>query len=269
MEVRLALSPKQHSSLRLGRKVRIAVKHLHGSGIPYIVHPATYDRIAHAFDRSKGVDLALDPSEVHASGSGLTGNLRRAGKVLHFIGDEIIQPVATFIAPVAKPIIGALTNLGVSKIDNMTDPSAKYLNVAERAADIFQEFQHPAAPDASGQTTNYLAKANAAAVIANSFQPFAAPAAPLPLTPPVGTYTPVVGTRSHPVASAAPTGRRGGKLYLGNVGRHVHGGALGAVNAPIDIRKIVRSELHSVGFMQQLPQVFKDSARIGAGMFLI
>ena len=57
MEVRLALSPKQHSALRLGRKVRIAVKHLHGSGIPYIVHPATYDRITHAFDRSKGVDV--------------------------------------------------------------------------------------------------------------------------------------------------------------------------------------------------------------------
>ena len=268
MEVRLALSPKQHSALRLGRKVRIAVKHLHGSGIPYIVHPATYDRIAHAFDRSKGVDLALDPTEIHASGGSLTNKLKRAGKVLNFIGNEIIQPVATFVAPVANPIFGALTNLGVSKIDNMRDPSAKYLNVAERAADIFQEFKHPAAPDASGQTTNYLAKANAAAVIANSFQPFAAPAAPLPLTPPVGTYT--VGTRSHPVASTSTTtGRRGGKLYLGNVHKHVHGNGLGAVGAPIDVRKIIRSELHSVGFMQQLPQVFKDSARIGAGVFLI
>ena len=263
MEVRLALSPKQHSALRLGRKVRIAVKHLHGSGIPYIVHPATYDRITHAFDRNKGVDLALSPSEVHASGGSLVNKLKRAGKVLHFIGNEIIQPVATFVAPVAKPIFSALTNLGVSKINNAADPSAKYLNVAEKAADIFQEFQHPAAPDASGQTTNYLAKANAAAVIANSFTPFAAPAAPV-APPPVGTTEPVyVSSRGHPVS-----GRRGGGLYLGHVHKHVHGNGLGAVNAPIDIRKIIRSEPHAVGFLQQLPQVFKDSARIGAGFRL-
>ena len=263
--IHLALSPKQHASLRLGRKVRLNASHFHGSGLHYKVNPVTYDKIRQRFSLNKGIDLQLDPTEIQASGSGMTGNLRRAKKVLGFIGNDIIQPIATFIAPVAKPLISAATNLGVTKINNMADPSAKYLNVAERAADIFQEFQHPAAPDASGQTTNYLAKANAAAVIANAFQPFAAPAAPLPLTPPVGTYT--VGTRSHPVASTT-TGRRGGGLYLGHVG-HVHGGALGAVGAPIDVRKIIRSELHSVGFMQQLPQVFKDSERIGAGVSLI
>jgi len=263
MEVRLALSPKQHSALRLGRKVRIAVKHLHGSGIPYIVRPETYDRIAHAFDRNKGVDLALEPSEIHASGGSLTNKLKRVGKVLNFVGNEIIQPVATFVAPVAKPIFSALTNLGVTKINNMADPSARYLNVAEKSVDIFNQFKHPAGPDASGQSTDYLAKANAAAVIANAFTPFAAPAAPI-APPSVGYTAPFVSSRGHPVTSTVSTGRRGGKLYLG----HVHGGALGAVGAPLDVRKIVRSELHAVGFMQQLPQVFKDSARIGAGVVL-
>ena len=240
------------------------MKHLHGSGVPYIVRPETYDRIAHAFERSKGVDLALEPSEIHASGGSLTNKLKRAGKVLHFIGDEIIQPIATFVKPVAKPIIGALTQLGVSKIDNMRDPSARYLNVAERSVDIFNQFKHPAGPDASGQTTDYLAKANAAAVLANAFTPFAAPAAPI-APPQVGTTVPYVSSRGHPVSTS--TGRRGGKLYLGHVG-HAHGGALGAVGAPLDVRKIIRSELHSVGFMQQLPLVFKDSARIGAGVVL-
>jgi hypothetical protein len=266
MEVRLALSPKQHSALRLGRKVRIAVKHLHGSGVPYIVRPETYDRIAHAFERSKGVDLALEPSEIHASGGSLTNKLKRGAKVLKFIGEEIYQPIAKAVAPVAKPIIGALTQLGVSKIDNMRDPSARYLNVAEKSVDIFNQFKHPAGPDASGQTTDYLAKANAAAVIANAFTPFAAPAAPA-APPSVGTYTapvPYVSPRGHPVSTVS-TGRRGGKLYLG----HVHGNGLGAVGAPpIDVRKIIRSELHAVGFLQQLPIVFKDSARIGAGVVL-
>ena len=141
--IHLALSPKQHASLRKGRKVRLNASHFHGSGLHYKVNPVTYDKIRQRFSLNKGIDLQLDPTEIQASGGSLTNKLKRAGKVLGFIGNEIIQPIATFVAPVAKPIFGALTNLGVSKINNMADPSARYLNVAEKGVDIFNQLQHP------------------------------------------------------------------------------------------------------------------------------
>ena len=61
MEVKLALSPKQHASLRLGRKVRIHSGHLSGSGVPYKFDPETVDKMERAFDKYKGVDVSLSP----------------------------------------------------------------------------------------------------------------------------------------------------------------------------------------------------------------
>jgi len=296
MEVRLALSPKQHSSLRLGRKVRISTKHLHESGMPYTVRPETYDKIARAFDRSKGIDLALDPSEIHASGGSLMNKLKHGAEVLHFIGNEIIQPIATFIAPVAKPIISAGTDAAVATIEKQYNPGKYYGDQAERYVGMLDG--HPASsasyagPSASpaikafahsmeaaknhwkqsGQVVDYVAASNAANVVANAYTPYAAPPPPPPA--PVGTVTPTYrrGSAAPVASSSGRSFHSGAGLYLGHVGKHrghIHGHGLSAVNARhIDVMKIVRSEPHAVGFMQQLPIVFKDSARIGAGLYL-
>ena len=276
MELKLRLSPKQHASLRLGRKVRINTGHLHGSGISYIVRPATYDRIAHAFDRSKGVDLALDPSEVHASISGgkvsFDDHLKNAAKVSRYIG-SVFKPLNKNL----KPVKEAMTEAAVAQIEMAYNPSDYYLDGAQQFSDIVQPYIEPyispagssQGVDTSGQTTDYIAKANVANVVANAYNPVAAPPPPPP--PPVGT------TRSFRTAapSATTMGRSfhsGAGLYLGHVGKHrghIHGHGIGAVNARhIDVRKIVRSEPHSVGFLQQIPQVYKDSVRIGAGFSL-
>jgi hypothetical protein len=131
--VHLALSKKQHAALRLGRKVRLNASYFQDSGVEYIVHPETFDRIHRKIRINKGVDLALHPTEIQASGRGFKGNLRRAGKVLNFIGEKNYKPIAKEIAPVAKPIFSALTGLAVSKINNTADPTARYLNAAARS----------------------------------------------------------------------------------------------------------------------------------------
>ena len=264
--IHLALSPKQHASLRLGRKVRLNASHFHGSGLQYKVNPVTYDKIRHRFSLNKGIDLQLDPMEIQASGSGMTGNLRRAKKVLGFIGNDIIQPIATFIAPVAKPLISAATNLGVTKINNMADPSARYLNVAERGVDIFNHLQHPQRDWTQGPSTdtpsmqNSMIQLATAAALQNAF----APAAPAES---VGTYTPPAGiidtARSRPtLASHAGYGVH----FL-----HHRPGTFGGRGAPFHPMHAARiSNAMHTGFMQQIPQVYKDAARLasGSGLYL-
>ena len=265
--IRLALSAKQHASLRKGRKVRLNAQHMTGSGVQYIVHPATYDRLTHSFSMRKGMDLALDPTEIQASmlGGGLTGNLRRASKVLHFIGDEIIQPVAKFIAPVAKPLVAAATNLGVTKINNMADPSARYLNVAERGVDFFNHLGHPQRTSwEQGPTTDAPAPQKSmiqlatVAALSNAFSP-----AP-PAKDPVGTY--------YPTAEPVNKFRYGGSIH--GYGAHFLTHRPGTFQAPgtpfhpLHAARVTASQF--VGFKQQIPQVYKDAARLvsGSGMYL-
>jgi len=273
MEVRLALSPKQHASLRLGRKVRINTGHLHGSGMQYIVRPATYDRIAHAFDRNKGVDLALSPDEVHASISGgkvsFDDHLKNAAKVSRYIG-SVFKPLNKNL----KPVKEAMTDAAVAQIEMNYNPSDYYLDSAEQLSGIVHPYIEPyispagssQGVDTSGQTTDYIAKANMANVVANAYNPVAAPPPPPP---------PPVGTSFRGATPSVATGRSfhsGAGLYLGHIGRHrghIHGHGIGAVGARhIDVRKIIKSEPHAVGFLQQIPQVYKDSVRIGAGFEL-
>jgi hypothetical protein len=266
--VQLALSAKQHAALRKGRKIRLNAAHMNGSGVQYKVHPATYDRIRRRLSMDKGIDLALDPTEIQASmlGGSLTNKLKRAGKVLNFIGNDIIQPIATFVKPVAKPIFSALTNLGVSKINNMADPSARYLNAAERGIDIYNELSHPQrnawtqgpTTDTPSMQSSMIQLATAAA-LQNAFAPSA------PKSDPVGTYTPgIIDTaRSRPtLASHAGYGihflhHRPGTFQ----GR-------GAAFHPLHAARL--SNAMHTGFMQQIPQVYKDAARLasGSGLYL-
>ena len=261
-EVRLALSKKQHTSLFRGRKVRVSHR-MNGTGVPYKVNPETVAKLLRAYEKAKGVDLHLDPLEIQASmrGGNLTNKLKRGAKILGFIGNEIYQPIAKAVAPVAKPIIGALTGLAVSKINNAADPTARYLNAGQKAADIFSGYHAPSRV-AQGQTVDYLAKAAAASFIANSFNQYRPPVAPVAPAAYVGTYTSPVALlpNEHTLASEAMYGE--GLHHRHLVGR-------GAVQAPTKLfsrqHAALLSDPYSIGFLQQLPGVFKDASRLASG----
>ena len=55
-------TPKQLLKLRRGEKVRIK----HGTGFNITVHPETYNLVARAFNKSKGVEIGLSPEELKA-----------------------------------------------------------------------------------------------------------------------------------------------------------------------------------------------------------
>ena len=251
--IRLALSPKQHASLRRGRKVRVNAKHCCGSGVQYIVHPETFDRLSHCFSQRKGMDLALDPTELQASmlGGGLTGNLRRAKKVLGFMG-ETYQAVAHEVAPVTRPVFEALSDLAVQKVNNAANPSDQYLNAAQNGVNIFQDLIGTSGPttDTPAAQQSMVQLATVAA-LSNAFSP-AAPAAE-----PVGTYT---------AAPAGPTFRSNARNVQG-YGLHYlthRPGTFQAPGAPLHPLHAARiSSAQHVGFMQQLLPAFK-----GSGLYL-
>ena len=85
-EIRLALSPKQHASLRKGRRVRVSHKQMHEGGKLYTVMEDTFHRLKRAYDHEKRVDIALTPPEIHASGGNLTNKLKQGQKVMNFMG---------------------------------------------------------------------------------------------------------------------------------------------------------------------------------------
>lgn len=58
-------SPVQLSKLRNGRKVRIKK----GSGFNVVVHPETYNLVNKAFERNRGVEIALSPDEIEINRS--------------------------------------------------------------------------------------------------------------------------------------------------------------------------------------------------------
>ena len=91
------------------------------------------------------------------------------------------------------------------------NPSDYYLDSAEQLSGIVHPYIEPyispagssqgVSPDTSGQTTDYIAKANVANVVANAYNPVAAPLPPPP--PPVGTTRSFRST----APSATTTGR--------------------------------------------------------------
>ena len=269
MEVRLALSKKQHTSLRRGRKVRVSHKHMDGSGARYVVHPRTHEKLRRAFEHECGCDLQLEPAEIEASmhGGSLGNKLKQGQKVLDFMG-KTYKAVAHEVAPVTRPIFDALSQAAVTKINNAANPTAQYTTAASQAADVLNGILNKPAtqPVAEGQTIDYVGQAAAAAAIANSFNPYRAPEPPLAPAAFIGTYT----------APAAPTLLPGfhtaaSEAMYGEGFRHLIG--RGQVHAPTKLfhrqHAALVSDPYSVSFMQQLPGVFKDSARLAAGRGLV
>ena len=225
------------------------MKHMHGSGIQYIIRPETFDRLSHSFSLHKGVDLALDPTEISASmlGGSIKQGISDAKKVSRYIG-SVFKPLNKNL----KPVKEAMTEAAVAQIQMQGNPNQFYLDQAKQVDAMLQPYVMPQAAD--GQVINSIASAATAAAVSNSFQPFAAP--PTAVAPSIGTVTPVSHSRPT-LASHAGYG-----MHF-----HMHGrGFLQAPGTPFHRLHPARlTAAYDTGFMQQIPQEFKDAARISAG----
>ena len=272
MNVEMNLSAKQLASLKKGRKIRIAKKHLMGGGVNLVVHPETYNRLTKCVEHNKGMDFTLSPSELHASiqGRGVS-RIKKAGLWTDYLGSTY-KSVGTAIKPFAQPITQAVSQGVVHQIDMQLNPTGEYIDQAGDASEILKPFMQqtptPApSPSSDGQNINFTAAANAQAVQYNAYQPFAPP--PLPPAPTLG-YTPVTmqepaSTRHTLPSSVTPTSsnlvRRGGFLP----GR----GAIEHIGAPFTRGPPARFSSYNESFLQQLPLVYKDAARLyGSGLEL-
>ena len=248
--IRLALSAKQHASLKKGRKVRLNAGHMSGSGMQYIVRPETFDRLSRSFSLRKGIDLALDPSEIQASMMGGKVNIKQgisdSKKISRYIG-SVFKPLNKNL----KPVKEAMTQGAVDQIRLATNPNQVYLEQAQQVDAILNPYIQPYLPDeapVSAPVSN-IAIAAAQAAIANSYQPFA---------PPVSVKPPsqigLIDTEySRPTLAS-------------HVGYGLRHGAIEAPGRPFHSLHPARfSSQNDVGFMQQIPQIYKDAARIASG----
>ena len=271
MEVKLKLSPKQQSAILLGRKVRINAAHIHGSGFPYKLSPDKVDKMRRAFNKYKGIDLTLDPSEIHASISGgkvpFDDHLKNASKVSKYIG-QVFKPLNKNL----KPVKEAMTEAAVAQIEMAYNPSDYYLDSAAQVMDIAQPLisQGGFTPIEPHDSEEYVQTVNAVNAQSNSFQPFAPP---IYEAPTIGTRTSGVSLRG--TKSSAPTSGRsfhaaGGNLYLGKVGRLFEGEGFGAPNKKMShLHPALKYAPENENFMSQIPQTYKDLRRIGAGFSLL
>ena len=87
MNVQLSLSGKQQTSLKKGRAVRISEKNLGAANaVNLVVSQETYNRLSRV-SQSKGMDLTLSPSELHATMSGGAVNRRnKADRWTDYLG---------------------------------------------------------------------------------------------------------------------------------------------------------------------------------------
>ena len=275
MDVQMNLSAKQLASLKKGRKIRISKKHLMGGGVNLVVHPETFNRLTHCVEHNKGMDFTMSPSELHATMSGGAVNrLNKANRWTDYLGSTY-KSVGQAIKPFAQPITQAVSQGVVHQIDMQLNPTGEYIDQAGDASEILKPFmqQTPApapsytSPSSDGQNLNFTAAANAQAVQYNAYQPFAPP--PLPPAPTLG-YVPATipaptSTRHTLPSIETPTSsnivRRGG--YLPGRGAIDHIGAAFSRGHP------ARFSSYNESFLQQLPLVYKDAARLyGSGLEL-
>ena len=268
MEVKLKLSPKQQSAILLGRKVRINAAHIHGSGFPYKLSLDKVDKTRRAFEKYKGIDLTLDPSEIHASISGgkvsFDDHLKNASKVSKYIG-QVFKPLNKNL----KPVKEAMTEAAVAQIEMQYNPSDYYLDSAAQAFEIAQPLisQGGFTPTTSNASPEYVEAVNAVNAQSNSFQPFAPP---IYEAPALGTPTSGVSLRGTKSSAPTTSGRSfhaaGGNLYLGKVGRLFEGEGFGAPNKKMShLHPALKYAPENENFMSQIPQTYKDLRQIGAG----
>ena len=108
-------SPKQLSKLRNGHKVRIR----QGTGVSLVVHPETYGIISHAFQRDKGIEIALSPEEVQANAEHSTsGRLEGQGifgsKADKWMEKKGIKNAVYHAGSVVKPYAKAGIHAGIA-----------------------------------------------------------------------------------------------------------------------------------------------------------
>jgi hypothetical protein len=120
-------------------------------------------------------------------------------------------------------------------------------------------------PMTQNQNLNYTARANAMSILENSFQPFRMKPSP---------KESLIGVSTHQRI-------RGGKLsdeqklykhQYDNPIKDIRGGRIG-IDAPHKkmhhLHPALRSAPHTEGFLQQIPLIFKDHQRMGAGFTLM
>ena len=108
-------SPKQLSKLRNGHKVRIR----QGTGVSLVVHPETYGIVSHAFQRDKGIEIALSQDEVQANAEhSMSGRLQGQGifgsKADRWMEKKGIKKAVYHAGSVIKPYAKAGIHAGVA-----------------------------------------------------------------------------------------------------------------------------------------------------------
>ena len=207
-------------------------------------------------------------SRGYGVGGSLANKLKRGKKILEFIGNEIYRPIAHEVAPVTRPIFQAGSDAAVATIERKYNPGKSAADAMKTVSDLFSG--HTSSPVSGDQKVDQVAKASAAAVIANSFQPFKPPT-PTPVPSMIGVPTGAVSLRG---ASAPTSGRSfhmaGGALYLGKIHHLSHGKGLGSPALLLHpSHPALRSAWQNESFLEQIPQVFKDHKRMGAGFELM
>mgnify|MGYP003673548454 FL=1 len=115
-------SKPQLSKLRNGRKVRIKPA-MKGEGFCMIVKPQTYNQVARAFGKGKGVELSLTPEELLAN-SQSTGEMEGKG-IFQDIG-KAFKVAGKVAKPMMKQMVkGALPMLSQAG-DQILDMGAEY-----------------------------------------------------------------------------------------------------------------------------------------------
>lgn len=103
-------SPRQLSKLRNGHKVRICKGDIEGGGFNLIVNPTNYNLATKAFNRGKGVMIALSPEELSANrgveGNGIFSKIGKAFKK----GFKAVEKGAKFVGK--QVVKGAKSKLG-------------------------------------------------------------------------------------------------------------------------------------------------------------
>ena len=117
----IAVSPKQMSKLRNGKKVRIKKPEMEGEGINLIVNPMNYSLITKSFTRNKGTDIVLSPEEILMNkdqapameGQGIFGRKFDTG-VEKAIGKKGRKKVYGFAKDVLNPIAKTALYAGIA-----------------------------------------------------------------------------------------------------------------------------------------------------------
>lgn len=118
--IKIQVSPKQMSKLRNGKKVRVK-KAMEGGGINLLVEPSNYSLMTNSFDRNKGMELSLSPSEIMSNkeqassmeGTGIFGS-KFDKKIEESLGKRGKKKVYGFAKDVLNPIAKTLLYSGIA-----------------------------------------------------------------------------------------------------------------------------------------------------------